>query len=85
MICSISYELSSIYISFNKEDYIKEDLSFIITTLLKGTSLYTPSTDIDSLLPQVDKLLYYEDTIGIVIKIYNDTNIVLYGITDIQQ
>lgn len=82
MIHSLTYLKPFYYISFKPEDYNRQDLYTIITNLLKSICKYTPSST--TILSQVEHLIT-ENINGIVIKLVNDKNYYVYGITNMKE
>lgn len=77
---SINHILPYTYLSFTKDDFIKEDFIFILKTVI-GKS-YIDNPDIDGIVEAVKECISKPEVILILVRIANTRNIDVIGIID---
>nr|DAR89815.1 MAG TPA: hypothetical protein [Caudoviricetes sp.] len=78
---SIKHILPHTYLSFTKEDFIKEDFIFILD-LVTSKTLYSCDVDVIGIIAAIEECISKPEVILIVVKIADARNIDVIGILE---
>lgn len=82
MIINITFNHPAIYVSFRRDDYDILDLHRILQALVTSATINNIITKPLDIIDRINLLLSNKDITGIIIKILNDNNLQVCGITE---